>query len=148
MLRAILKDYDLANEGGYIWTAQISADEVRRNLKEKFGRDIGQITDMQVIARGESGRARLLLLKGTEGELRLGKELMIRRLLSASHLYSSRIELAKDEADPTLWKIRGRGWGHGVGLCQIGAARMALEGYGYRAILEFYYPGSKIAKAY
>ena len=164
VLRSILKEYDLANGGGYRWETEITAAAVRRNLREKFRRDIGEIEDMEVLERGASGRAVLLRLIGSGGTLTLGKELMIRRLLAPTHLYSSWIDIRRVSAsDPGVdrqsggmpgassgrgeefsFHIGGRGWGHGVGLCQIGAARMALAGADYRAILAHYYPSSSI----
>ena len=144
VLRSILKDYDLINGGGFQWEAITTAEEVKSRLHQKFNRDIGEILDIAVVKRGPAGRAILLSLKGSEGELELGKELMIRRLLAPAHLYSSRIEIEHDATDRGIFHIHGRGWGHGVGLCQIGAARMALEGFDYRAILSHYYPGSHL----
>lgn len=142
ILKSILKEYDLINEGGYKWSTSITEKDIRKNLNGKFGRDIGRIEDIKVIERGPSGRATLLRLKGSEGELEIGKELMIRRLLASTHLYSSRINITRESCHPDTYHIDGRGWGHGVGLCQIGAARMALEGCNFREILSFYYPGS------
>ena len=144
VLKSILKEYDLDNNGGYRWETQISAEDIKRNLYTKFGRDIGDIVNVQIIEKGASGRATLIRLIGSKGRLDLGKELMIRRLLAPTHLYSSRISIEKDPHRPDIFKIKGSGWGHGVGLCQIGAARMAIEGYNYREILSFYYPGSEI----
>lgn len=155
ILHSILKDYDLMNEGGYVWTATVTAKEIRDNLHHKFGRDLGEIKDIRIVARGSSGRAKSLLITGTTGELTIGKELMIRRLLSPTHLYSSWFDikpLTRQEASKTgqsqpAWELTGHGWGHGVGLCQIGAARMALEGFTYQDILSFYYPGSLICRS-
>ncbi|MDE6272997.1 MAG: SpoIID/LytB domain-containing protein [Muribaculaceae bacterium] len=144
VLKAILKDYDLGNDGGYRWQTEISSEDLEENLKTKFGRDLGKIKDLKIIESGQSGRAKLLRIYGEKGELYLGKELMIRRLLAPSHLYSSRITIQKFSDHPVRFLIEGRGWGHGVGLCQIGAARMALEGYDFKEILSFYYPGCQI----
>lgn len=144
VLRSILKEYDLANEGGFSWRFEISADDIAHNLQKKFKHNIGKIEGMSLLERGPSGRAIKLLLKGSEGELVIGKELMIRRLLSQTHLYSSWIDIRKNLSG-TGYLLSGHGWGHGVGLCQIGAARMALEGYTYDQILSFYYPGSRIS---
>lgn len=153
ILHSILKDYDLMNGGGYSWTTTVTSGEIRDNLYRKFGRDIGEIKDIRILSRGSSGRAKNLRLTGTKGNLSLGKELMIRRLLSPTHLYSSWFDIAPlssekaaKNGDAPAWKLKGRGWGHGVGLCQIGAARMALEGYTYKDILSFYYPGSYLDK--
>lgn len=168
VLKSILKDYDLINGGGFNWSVTVTSEEVQNNLKRKFGRDIGPITGLKIISRGASGRVMNLLVTGVKGEIRIGKELMIRRLLSPTHLYSSwfdiqplRKESINSHVSPIFslssngqpekndisfaWRLTGHGWGHGVGLCQIGAARMALEGANYRDILSFYYPGSLIA---
>lgn len=142
LLQTILKDYDLLNDGGYEWETNVTAEDIESNLSNKFGRNIGKIQDVEVITRGSSGRAVTMKLTGSDGTLKIGKELMIRRLLASTHLYSSWIDIVK--IAPGEWKIIGRGWGHGVGLCQIGAANMALNGYTYKEILSFYYPGSTI----
>lgn len=154
VLQTVLKDYDQQTGGGYRWTATVTAKEIERNLKEKFGRDIGTIKDIDITGRGPSGRATRLRLRGTAGTLEIGKELMIRRLLSPTHLYSARFNITRltpAEDSPstqaqssTEFHLEGQGWGHGVGLCQIGAARMALEGADYRRILAFYYPHSHL----
>ncbi|MDE7381859.1 MAG: SpoIID/LytB domain-containing protein [Muribaculaceae bacterium] len=141
VLSSVLKDYDLSTDGGMNWSATISKEEVRKNLKEKFGRDIGKIKSLIPVIRGASGRISLLRIIGEDGELEIGKELWIRRLLSDSHLLSSWIEITED-GDKFI--IKGRGWGHGVGLCQIGAARMAMEGASFEEILSFYYPDSTL----
>lgn len=101
--------------------------------------------------RGASGRAVRIRLTGSEGTVDIGKELMIRRLLAPTHLYSSWIDIIPEmkptgdgRSEVAHWHISGHGWGHGVGLCQIGAARMAIEGHSYRDILAFYYPGALI----
>ena len=144
ILTSILKDYDLSTSGGFRWELEITAEEIEENLKNKFGKNIGRITDMEIVARGKSGRAKELKLIGSDGTMRIGKELMIRRLLAPTHLYSSWFEI--ETLSPGRWRLNGHGWGHGVGLCQIGAARMALEGFSYKEILSFYYPGAKIGK--
>lgn len=144
ILSTILNEYDLKTEGyGYRWSSEILKSAVQDNLLHKFNRDIGRIEGMTALHRGPSGRIDLLRLDGEKGSLEIGKELWIRRLLSDSHLYSSYFEI---EDTGKSFILRGRGWGHGVGLCQIGAANMALHGYGYRDILKFYYPGSRVEK--
>lgn len=147
LLRTILKDYDLLNGGGYSWETSVTAEEIRQNFQKKFGRDIGEITGVDIVERGASGRVTRIRLTGSEGKIEIGKELMIRRLLAPTHLYSSWIEIQRlpSQSGIDRYHIKGRGWGHGVGLCQIGAARMAFEGYGFREILSFYYPGSILA---
>ncbi|MDE6670312.1 MAG: SpoIID/LytB domain-containing protein [Muribaculaceae bacterium] len=142
LLSSILKDYDLVTEGyGYRWQNEISKTTVRENLWRRFGRDVGEILRLESLHRGPSGRIDLLRIHGTRGTLDLGKELWIRRLLSSSHLYSSAVDI---EDLGSAFRLTGRGWGHGVGLCQIGAANMAVHGYNYRNILSFYYPGAVI----
>lgn len=144
ILSTILNEYDLNTEGyGYRWESEISKSDVRDNLLHKFGRDIGRIDRIIPVHRGLSGRIDLLRLEGEKGSLEIGKELWIRRLLSDSHLYSSCFEI-EDKGESFI--LRGRGWGHGVGLCQIGAANMAFHGYNYREILQYYYPGSRVEK--
>jgi SpoIID/LytB domain protein len=105
------------------------------------GIDLGPIQDMQALARGVSGRIYRLNITGEKDYLVIGKELEIRRALSRSHLYSSAFVVDKEAG---RFVLRGAGWGHGVGLCQIGAAVMASEGKGYREILEHYYPGAGV----
>lgn len=145
ILKSILKSYDLGNEGGYSWHTEVCREDIEAKLKSEFGRSVGRLRSLEIVERGESGRAKLLKLTGDEGVLTIGKELMIRRLLAPNHLYSSRINILNPEEGSDIYHIDGRGWGHGVGLCQIGAARMAAEGYKFDEILEFYYPGSKIS---
>lgn len=143
LLSNILKDYDLETDGyGFRWHAEVTKEDIKNNLLKNFGRSVGEIRGLEVMHRGPSGRIDLLRIKGSEGILDLGKELWIRRLLSPSHLYSSAFEI-EDKGDSLM--LSGRGWGHGVGLCQIGAANMALHGHTCREILQFYYPGCKIA---
>lgn len=137
VLKAVLKNYDLSEASPLAWSVVITKEEIARNLNRKFGRDIGRIKRIEPIKRGESGRICLLRIIGSEGNLTLGKELWIRRLLSPTHLYSSWFDI-EDNGD--YIRLTGRGWGHGVGLCQIGAARMAIEGADYHRILSFYYP--------
>ena len=144
VLKSVLKDYDLETDNyGYCWRVEISKDEIKDNLLNRFGRNIGEILKLEPLHRGVSGRIDLLRIHGSEGLLDLGKELWIRRLLSSSHLYSSAFEIEDSEASVVL---NGKGWGHGVGLCQIGAANMALNGYSYQDILAFYYPGAILSK--
>lgn len=155
VLRAVLKEYDLFNGGGFRWEEVVTENDIRNNLRNKFGRDVGEIENIEAVERGPSGRIKMMRISGKNGELILGKELMIRRLLSQTHLYSSAFDIVTmpdhhvdevQEATTRSWKLVGRGWGHGVGLCQIGAANMALNGYDFRSILAFYYPGSRIVR--
>lgn len=144
LLSSILKDYDLTTKGyGYSWEIEISREEIKKNLRECFERDLGDILQLEALHRGPSGRIDLLRIRGTHGYLDLGKELWIRRLLSPTHLYSSNFEIIEKK---TSFHLRGKGWGHGVGLCQIGASNMAHHHYSYRDILSFYYPDCKIQR--
>lgn len=143
ILKSILKDYDLINNGGFQWEEEVSAKLIENNLLHNFNRNIGKITNLKVLSRGASGRADRLEITGTDGNLEIGKELMIRKVLAPTHLYSSWFDI--HALTPDKWLLKGHGWGHGVGLCQIGAARMALEGYRYKDILSFYYPGAIIS---
>lgn len=139
LLSSILKDYDSSTGGGYRWESKISAADVKRNLKRLLGIDVGDIISLTPKEIGASGRIKILTVEGTLGNVEVGKELLIRRLLSHSCLYSSAFEVKKKD---NRFYFRGKGWGHGVGLCQIGAANMAINGFSYRDILNFYYPGA------
>ncbi len=143
ILQSVLKDYDLATKGGYRWKETISKEKIRKNLSCKFNRDIGKILSLTPLKRGDSGRITLMEIRGENGILKIGKELWIRRLLSESHLFSSAFDIF-DKGD--YFYLKGKGWGHGVGLCQIGAARMAYEGYNFKEILQFYYPGAIVGQ--
>lgn len=141
----ILHDYDSVTPY-YDWQVRVSRDLIHANLLKHFGVDKGEILDIRPLQRGVSGRITRLLIAGSAGNITVGKELAIRRLLSDSHLYSSNFRItATDEEGFTL---SGQGWGHGVGLCQIGAAVMALEGKSATEILSFYFPTAKIRKIY
>ncbi|MCH5240575.1 MAG: SpoIID/LytB domain-containing protein [Muribaculaceae bacterium] len=144
LLSGVLKDYDLSTPGyGYRWETEIAKTEIEKNLKEKFGRSIGKLLKVIPLHRGPSKRIDLIRLEGTESCLEIGKELWIRRLFSANHLYSSAFDI-EDLGDKL--RLSGAGWGHGVGLCQIGAANMAANGASYEEILKFYYPGAILTK--
>lgn len=144
LLNNVLKDYDASTENyGYRWQVVISKEDIEHNLFQKFGRNVGKVLAVVPKHRGLSGRIDLLRVVGSETTLDIGKELWIRRLLSPSHLYSSAFEVT-DRGDDIV--LTGKGWGHGVGLCQIGASHMAFQGKDYREILSFYYPGSSLSK--
>lgn len=152
VLRKVLNGYDRDTTDYYAWEVTYSADELADIIKSRTGVDYGNILEIRPLHRGASGRIDRMEIKGTKRTRIIGKELEIRRTLSRTHLYSSCFDaeaLSKDsEGVPQKWIIRGRGWGHGVGLCQIGAAVMASEGYGYKEILKFYFPGVKLMKLY
>ena len=120
-------------------------------VRERSGIDFGAIVDLQPLDRGTSGRIWRLRIVGTRRTMIIGKELEIRRTLSPSHLYSSaftveRLDIDEATGVPGRIVLRGCGWGHGVGLCQIGAAVMGAKGYGYRAILAHYFPGTQLCR--
>lgn len=141
VLSQVLNDYDLETKDFYYWTAEYTFKGISGLVAKRLGRDLGTITELIPLKTGLSGRIFELKIVGTKGEQIVGKELAIRRCLSDSHLKSSAFEVEKTA---TGFILHGRGWGHGVGLCQIGAAVMAARGYGYREILEHYYPTSVI----
>ena len=145
VLAQVLNDYDRETRDFYRWTVRYSRNELSALVKERSGIDFGEIVDMEPLQRGTSGRLIKLKIIGTKRSMTIGKELEIRRTLSTSHLYSSAFVVDKDADGFTL---RGAGWGHGVGLCQIGAAVMGAKGYSYNAILAHYYPGSKLTHLY
>lgn len=140
-LRTILKDYDMQTADYMHWRREVSKNDVRRHLKEKFGIDVGEIINIEAIGRGPSGRIHTLRIDGSRGSVIIGKELMVRRLFSDSHLHSSAFEI---EETQKAFILNGRGWGHGVGMCQIGAANMARLGHSCCEILTFYYPNISI----
>ena len=140
-LSRVLNDYDLETKDFYEWTVEFKRSELSSLVRRKTGVDFGEILDLIPLERGESGRIKSLRIVGTRAEKVIGKELAIRRALSESHLKSSWFDL---EWEGDLLRLKGRGWGHGVGLCQIGAAVMAGEGYDHRRILSYYYPGSEL----
>jgi SpoIID/LytB domain protein len=141
-MQTAFKDYDRGTDF-YHWESETDAEAVGRRLRERFGCDLGEIRELTPKERGGSGRIKLLEIEGSKGKILLGKELSIRRLLSDTHLYSSAFDIVRDGK---RFKITGRGWGHGVGLCQIGAANMARAGHTFEEILEFYYPGTRLKK--
>lgn len=148
VLATVLNDYDRSTPHLYRWTVDYSADELASIVAERTGTDFGRIRTLTPLHRGPSGRIDRLRLSGTKKERIIGKELEIRRSLSRTHLYSSAFVAEGLDPDcdgiPSRWRLHGAGWGHGVGLCQIGAAVMASRGYDYRSILSHYFPGSKL----
>ena len=155
VIRQILNDYDQETHDFYEWTVEYTADELSRLVNEKMKLNLGRIVALEALERGKSGRIWKLRLHGVGGDVNqftIGKELEIRRILSESHLKSSAFDVeAKDlDADglPTRFVLHGRGWGHGVGLCQIGAAVMGDEGKTYEEILKHYYKNADINKIY
>lgn len=141
ILSQVLNDYDLHTADFHDWTVQYATDELSELVRTRTGIDFGTIVALEAVERGPSGRIKYLRITGTLREEVIGKELAIRKALSSSHLKSSAFEIEKS---PDGFVLKGRGWGHGVGLCQIGAAAMAAQGYDYRQILSHYYVGAEI----
>ena len=151
ILFQVLNNYDQETMDFYRWKVTYTQEELSALILKRSGIDYGQIIDLVPIARGTSGRLWKLKIVGTKRTLIIGKELEIRRTLSPSHLYSSAFVVDKldiKDGIPAHFLLTGAGWGHGVGLCQIGAAVMGEEGYAYDAILLHYYIGASIAQLY
>ena len=151
VLSQVLNDFDQETTDFYRWSQTYSQAEVKQLLEEKLEVQFGDIIDLVPLSRGKSGRIYRLKIVGKERTLIIGKELEIRRALSKSHLYSSAFIVEKADIKdgvPQKFIIKGAGWGHGVGLCQIGAAMMGKQGYRYEEILLHYYKGAEITKAY
>jgi SpoIID/LytB domain protein len=145
VLSQILNDYDLETQDFYHWKIEHSQETISDLIRRKSGWDFGIIQDLIPIERGSSGRIIRLKIVGSRMSKIIGKELFIRKVLSETHLYSSAFEVNKKQ---DKFILNGKGWGHGVGLCQIGAAVMAKEGYTYKEILKQYFPAAKIKKIY
>lgn len=151
ILRQVLNDYDQETLDFYRWTADYTQTELSQLIAKKTGINFGSIVDLIPLSRGKSGRIYRLRIVGSEHSLVIGKELEIRRALSTSHLYSSAFVVEKGnvvDGIPQSFHLTGAGWGHGVGLCQIGAAVMGEQGYRYDEILHHYYKGVDIKEAY
>ena len=151
VLSQVLNDFDQETTDFYRWSQTYSQAEVKQLLEEKLEVLFGDIIDLIPLERGKSGRIYRLKIVGKKRTLIIGKELEIRRALSKSHLYSSAFIVEKADIKdgvPQKFIIKGAGWGHGVGLCQIGAAMMGKQGYRYEEILLHYYKGAEITKAY
>ena len=145
VLSQVLNDYDQATPDFYRWTVAYTQAELSELVNRKLKDDFGTITDLIPLERGKSGRIWKLKIVGTKKTFTIGKELEIRRALSETHLYSSAFEVEK-EGDRFI--LHGSGWGHGVGLCQIGAAVMGEQGKTYDEILLFYYRNATIKQLY
>lgn len=141
VLGQVLNDYDLETTDFYRWKAIYEREGLSSIIERKSGRKLGRLLALEPLERGASGRIVRLRIVGEEASMVVGKELEIRRILSETHLKSSAFEV---ETDGDKFILHGRGWGHGVGLCQIGAAVMASQGYDYRSILRHYYPGTEV----
>jgi stage II sporulation protein D len=152
ILSQVLIDFDRTTTNFYRWCITYRKEELAALLHKKSGIDFGEIIDLIPLSRGKSGRIIRLKIMGTKCERVVGKELEIRKWLSDSHLYSSAFVVEKNmhpgSKVPESFTLRGAGWGHGVGMCQIGAAVMSKLGYTATEIVEHYYRGSKVEKLY
>ena len=151
VLSQVLNNYDQETVNFYRWEVRYSAEQLSELIKKRSGTDYGDIIDLIPVQRGTSGRLIKLKIVGSKRTRIIGKELEIRRTLSESHLYSSAFIVEKiggTAGKPQEFLLKGAGWGHGVGLCQIGAAVMGEKGYKYNEILMHYFPGASVEKRY
>ncbi|MCH5347550.1 MAG: SpoIID/LytB domain-containing protein, partial [Muribaculaceae bacterium] len=152
ILTQVLNNYDQETTDFYRWKVRLGREEIARLTRERTGIDFGEIKDLVPVARGTSGRLYRLEVVGTRCTKIIGKELEIRRALSPSHLYSSAfvVERVNPDAEgvPEAFVLHGAGWGHGVGLCQIGAAVMGAKGYDYQTILSHYFVNAILSTLY
>jgi len=146
VLKQVLNNYDQQTADFHDWELTYSQEELSILVERKLNLGLGTILRMEPVEKGESGRIKLLRIIGTEKTIEIGKELLIRKALSDTHLYSSWFDVEMDENN--IFTLKGHGWGHGVGLCQIGAAAMALKGFKVEYILRHYYPGAKVTRLY
>ena len=144
ILSQVLNDYDLETKDFYRWSVTYEKGELSELISRRSGHMIGELEELVPLERGKSGRITKLKVVGSAYSMVVGKELAIRRILSESHLKSSAFDVSRPDAEH--FTLSGKGWGHGVGLCQIGAAVMAARGYGYKDILDHYYPGAEIKR--
>ena len=152
ILSQVLNNYDQETADFYRWKVEYSQEELSALIKNRSGIDYGEILDLVLVERGKSGRLVRMKIVGTKKQLTIGKELEIRRTLSPSHLYSSAFIVDKQDVNaagvPQKFVLTGAGWGHGVGLCQIGAAVMGAKGYNYKEILLHYFIDANISTLY
>ncbi len=149
VLASVLNSYDRATADYYSWTIEYRADSLGRLVARKTGHDLGFIKSLTPLARGKSGRICRLAIEGSDDTLTVGKELEVRRSLSPSHLYSSAFTTETEGEGPNaIIRLYGAGWGHGVGLCQIGAAVMGSQGYTPAEILHHYFPECTVTTLY
>ena len=145
ILGQVLNGYDCETSDFYRWRVEYTPWKLSDLVRRRLGIDLGAIRELIPVQRGASGRLVKLRIVGTQGAVTIGKELEIRRVLSESHLYSSAFVVEKTAEG---FILRGAGWGHGVGLCQIGAAVMGHRGFAYDRILLHYYRGAAVEKYY
>lgn len=151
ILAQVLNSFDQETTDFYRWKVTYRQEELAALIEQNTGFGLGRIVALQPVVRGKSGRLWKLRLVGTQRSVVVGKELEIRRILSASHLYSSAFVVEQGppvEGVPEWFTLWGAGWGHGVGLCQIGAAVMSEQGYLFREILQHYYAGAELVTLY
>jgi len=151
VLSQVLNDYDQETFDFYRWRKEYTQDELGTLMYKRIGIDVGRIVDLVPVERGVSGRIIKLQVLGTQKNIIIGKELEIRKAFSPSHLYSSAFVIEKEnivDGIPQKFILTGAGWGHGVGLCQIGAAVMGANGYTYRQILQHYFKGAVLEERY
>ena len=145
IISQVLNDYDQETVNFYSWQVEYKKSEITDLVNEKLKMDLGEIEDLVPLERGTSGRISRLKIVGTKRSFTIGKELEIRRVLSKTHLYSSAFDVEKTEDG---FRLNGKGWGHGVGMCQIGAAVMGESKFTYKEILRHYYTGAEVKKIY
>ena len=152
ILGQVLNDYDQETTDFYRWSVEYTQEQLADLIHRRTGDDYGRIRDLQPVARGTSGRLYKMKIVGEKKSRIIGKELAIRYALSETALYSSAFVVERHNIDaegyPAKFVLRGAGWGHGVGLCQIGAAIMGAKGYDYKQILLHYFAGASISKEY
>jgi SpoIID/LytB domain protein len=150
-LKQVLNDYDQETQDFFRWQVTLTQPKIKDLLFRKINVDVGDVLDLIPVERGVSGRIIRLKIVGSRQTIIIGKELEIRKALSESHLYSSAfiVEKESDSSEkPEKFILKGAGWGHGVGLCQIGAAIMGAKGYSYREIVRHYFPHAEVKKMY
>ena len=151
LLARVLNAYDQETADFYNWETRIKQEEITKLLKDRYSIDFGKVLELVPIERGPGGHLSKLKIVGTEHTMTIGKELEIRRALSDTHLLSSAFDAVPyyedGEEAPAGFTLNGKGWGHGVGMCQIGAAVMGQQGHPYQDILKFYYRGADIVRA-
>ncbi len=149
ILRQVLNDYDLETHDFYEWTEELSQEEIHERITSHLKMDLGPILNLEIVEKGPGGHISKLRIVGKDKAFIIGKELEIRRLLSTSHLKSSAFTVETKNVRggvPQRFVLHGRGWGHGVGLCQIGAAVMGERGFSYKQILKHYYTDVQIKR--
>lgn len=149
ILSQLLNGYDQETSHFFRWKMEYEQEELSVLIRRRSGIDFGTIQELEPVERGTSGRITRLRIVGSKRTMIVGKELEIRRWLSESHLYSSAFVVEKQPYYNNFkFVLYGAGWGHGVGLCQIGAAIMGAKGYQYQEILSHYFRGVEIRTLY